>query len=602
MPTVPLPEAARQATRAFGHALRPAQADAIDAALCDRDAIVLLPTGGGKSLCYQIPARARQIAGQGPTLVVSPLVALMDDQVRALQARGVAAVAVHSRARPALDDLRRAALVYASPERLTGLTFRRLLQRAQIAAIAIDEAHCISTWGHDFRPEFRALGELRSTFDVPITALTATATPRALDDIAQTLGLRDPVRVIGDLRRPNLALSVEHIAGDKDRALRVDALVREAIADGGRAIVYAGSRKRVRALADGLKKARLPAEWYHAGRTDAVRAEVQRRFTEGATRVLVATTAFGMGIDVPDVRIVVHAEAPGTLEGWWQEAGRAGRDGGPCRGVLLWSPKDAVLQQRLRGDSPPPGVEAGWRALRDAIEGTGCREQAVLSWLGTTVGPCGLCDACERPDRVREVAAASRARAKDQAIARAEKRHQDLSVEVCPEDLDQIVAFVGGMRRPCARTLVAKALRGSKARLAVRRGLPDVPGHGALAHLPELALIAAIDDLLDAGRLVRKGKKYPTVWLPDRPVRSGPPKARAPKATGLVAALKAFRSREARRRRWRAYMVFDNATLQALADQRPADMSALLAIPGFGPKRAERYGDKLLQLISENPT
>lgn len=575
--------------------LRPGQRAAIDASLLGRDALVLLPTGGGKSLCFQAPAVVRQRRGEGPTLVVSPLVALMDDQVQALAQRKIAAVAVHGRARPTLAELEAAALIYASPERLASPRFRATLARVGISAIAVDEAHCIASWGHDFRPEYRELSTLRESFDVPIAAFTATATLRARDEIVDVLRLRDPVRVVGDLRRTNLALSVETLASDKERAERTAVLVGEA----GRAIVYASSRRRVRALAEALKKAGTKADWYHAGRTEDVRKRIQQRFLDGDIKVLVATTAFGMGVDVPDVRMVVHAEAPGTLEGWWQEAGRAGRDGRPSRGVLLWAPKDLVLQARLRGSKPAPGSVAGFDALCAMARGTTCREAAVLDWLGEDTAPCGRCDACTDSTGVTEAADAAYAEARDKGRAKDAKRRADLSVDVSESDDQAIIDFVGGMRRPCSRTLVAKALRGGRSAMARRRGLLTVPGHGALKHVPEVALVAAIDRLLGEGRLVRKGKKYPTVWLPDksvRPASSSPSKK--PRPTGLAAVLKDFRKREARKRRWRAYQVFDNKTLEALASLRPATTEALLAVPGFGPTRTERYGAKLLALLA----
>lgn len=579
---------------------RPGQKAAITASLDGRDVVVLLPTGGGKSLCYQLPAVVRHRDGAGPTLVISPLIALMDDQVASLVRRGIPAIAAHGRSRPTLAELRAQALIYASPERVKAPAFRKLLKQAGIAAIAVDEAHCIAQWGHDFRPEYALLGVLRDEFDVPITALTATATPKTLGEIANSLHLDDPIRVVADLRRPNLSLAIEHHRGDLVRTERTAALIREHLGT-GRAIVYAATRKRVRAIAEALVKAKIPAGWYHAGRTDLARARAQAAFDDSRTRVLVATTAFGMGVDVPDVRLVVHAEAPGTLEGWWQEAGRAGRDGKPAHAVLLWSPKDEVTHARLRGESAAPGVDAGWDALKSGAYGSVCREQTVVSWLsGETSPPCGRCDACRRPTDTQRSAADARATVAAGRKARADQRKEDLAVTPSSDEDAAILAFVDAMRRPCGRALVAKGLRGSTAKAVRRRGLVSTEGHGSLKHLPELAIIAAIDRLLAEGRLARKGKKYPTVWMPSKPVRSADatPKARAPRHAGLNGKLRDLRKKEARKRRWRAYQVFDNATIAAIVDARPRTFDDLLAIKGLGEKRIERYGKAILELVA----
>ncbi|MBA3538636.1 MAG: ATP-dependent DNA helicase RecQ, partial [Deltaproteobacteria bacterium] len=343
---------------AFGFGeLRPGQREAIEAVLGGRDAIVLLPTGAGKSLCYQAPAVLLARAGRGTTIVVSPLIALMNDQVSALRGRGIAAAAIHSQ----LDDEERLeaiaalqrgelALLYISPERAVMDGFKRLLARAPIGLLAIDEAHCVSQWGHDFRPEYLRLAELREVIRVPAIALTATATPRVMAEIATSLELRDPAIVRGDFRRPNLAFEVQHHVRDE---ARIDATIAALDAAGlrsrtgpGRGIVYCSTRKKAETVAAALGKAGFAAGYYHAGRTGLARDRAQRGFALGKTRVLVATCAFGMGIDYPDVRVIVHFQAPGSLEAYYQEAGRAGRDGLPGRCILLFGAGDLVTQRR----------------------------------------------------------------------------------------------------------------------------------------------------------------------------------------------------------------------------------------------------------------
>ncbi|MBN2800775.1 MAG: ATP-dependent DNA helicase RecQ [Deltaproteobacteria bacterium] len=591
----------------FGHtAFRDGQGEAAGALLAGRDALVLLPTGGGKSLCYQLPALARAEAGLGPTLVVSPLIALMEDQLVGLRAKGIQAVALHSgmgwdEVKAARSQMAASTLIYASPERLKSKRFLRLLQDAGVGAAAVDEAHCVSEWGHDFRPDYLNLGMLKETLGLPVMAVTATATPRTLDEIQAVLRLSSPEVVIGSYYRPNLAFSVELHQGDKVRTARVVALVREALAGPGRVLVYAATRKRVKALAEALRAAGLPAGWYHAGRTDLARQRAQSALLSGKSRVLVATNAFGMGVDLPDVRLVVHANAPGTLEAWVQEAGRAGRDGEPARCVMLYAAMDALTRARIRGASAKPGVEAGWKALQDVIYGTRCRQQMAIDYLGGPQGPpCGRCDACLEGAQVSQAVDSAREVLRERAAARAEERDQALSIRLEPAEEAEVVRFVAALSKPAGARLVALGLRGSRAKLVLSRTLDQNPAYGALKHLPELTLVHGIEAMLEAGTLARRGKKYPTVWLPDKRVRPAQSAPKRPRATGLDAALRRYRRAQARQRRWKPYQVFPDAVIEAIVAERPRYEAALLAIPGMGPTRMERYGEALLALIRDH--
>jgi ATP-dependent DNA helicase RecQ len=595
----------------FGHAaFRPGQREAVAASLAGRDAVVVLPTSGGKSLCYQVPAVALWRAGRGPTLVVSPLVALMTDQVAALARRGIPAAALH-RATPSaerkqvLSDPRAFALLYASPERLADLRFVRVLARAGVARVAIDEAHCIHEWGHDFRKDYLALGALKSALAAPTLALTATASPRLASAIAESLGLVDPLHVRVPFDRPELALSVEHLRGDDARAERCAALLREAgLGDrgAGRAIVYAATRKRTRAVMQVLKRSGIAGGYYHAGRTAGAREQAQEAFRAGEHAVMVATTAFGMGIDLPDVRLVVHVQAPATLEAYAQQAGRAGRDGRSSRCVLLYGPADALTHARLRGDTPSPGAVEGWDALQDYVYGVTCRRTMLAARFGDVVPQCGVCDACTDPERVQREVARRRAELRDAADARASRRAADDAVELTAEQHDAIVAFVDALRRPAGRTVVAVALRGGRTKRVRRLRLQDNPAFGALGGVPERAIVRAIDHLLEEGRLAAKGRKYPTVWIPEKRVR-GAAAPRAPRTpeTGLAAALRNFRLREARRRRWKPYQVFPDAVLKAIVVTRPHSVADLLALPGMGPKRIEKFSHGILELVAATP-
>ena len=590
---------------------RAGQIEAVDAFMDGQDVMVLLPTGGGKSACFQIPAVVQWRAGNGLTLVVSPLIALMDDQVQALTAREVLAVALHSgqdtsTRKEALQDRHQAALVYVSPERLATSGFRRWLARQKVAGLVVDEAHCISEWGHDFRPKYREIGQIRSIIEesngrTPVMAVTATATPRVMDEIAQELHLRQPKRVVGELYRHNLSFQVEHIQGDNARLARVASLIKAA--PEGRVVVYAATRNRAKAVSDGLRRLGLSASYYHAGRTAGARENAAKAFSEGRRPILVATSAFGMGIDQPDVRLVVHIQATGTLEAYFQEAGRAGRDGRHARCVMLYAHSDAVTQARLRGRSPPPGAEAGWRALQDYAFGSICRQSAFERYfLHVDGSDCGVCDLCLDRAGVMEQVKEARAVSDDRRRHRQAKANKEAAVDLTEAILDDIVGFVSGLKRPVSKRMVALGLRGSRAKPVKRKGLASNPAFGRHKSVPESVLIRGVEHLLHEGRLAPRGKKYPTVWIPEKRIRSaqraGP---RAPAASGLKRALVNFRKREARRKKWKTYQIFNNATLDGIVLERPSTLAELEAVSGMGPRRVHRWGVAIIELVGMHP-
>ena len=353
---------------------RPGQEEAAGAVLAGRDLVAVMPTGSGKSLCFQLPAQLLE----GVTLVVSPLIALMKDQVDGLRARGLGAAAIHSlmggAQRSATEaDLAagRLRLLYVAPERLAHPGFRASLQRTRVARLIVDEAHCISQWGHDFRPDYTRLGELRAVLGVPAAAFTATATPDVRRDIARQLGMADPVEIVTGFERPNLTLSVEPARARADKARALDRLLRD---PGPPGIVYAATRKNVEMWAAHLEELGLRAGQYHGGLRDEERERVQDLFLAGRLDVIAATNAFGMGVDKADLRFVAHADVPGSLEAYYQEVGRAGRDGKPSRGALLFSPADVRTQEFfLAGSNPPPeAFRRAWQAL-----GSGADEKEI---------------------------------------------------------------------------------------------------------------------------------------------------------------------------------------------------------------------------------
>jgi ATP-dependent DNA helicase RecQ len=613
----------------FGHAaFRAGQEAAVDAVLAGRDAIVLLPTGAGKSLCYQVPAAV--LARQGrTTLVVSPLIALMNDQVAALTGRGIAAAALHSHQD---DDARRAAigalmrgelaLLYVSPERAVLDGFRRLLARAPIGMLAIDEAHCVSQWGHDFRPEYARLAELREVIDAPVIALTATATPRVLAELARLLGLRAPELVRGDFARPNLAFEVRHLGRDEARLeATIEALERAGLRQrhgAGRGIVYCATRKKSEAVAAALKSAGFAVGHYHAGRTALARERAQEAFGLGRTRVLCATSAFGMGIDFPDVRVIVHFQTPGSLEAYYQEAGRAGRDGLPGRCLLLYGPGDLVTQRRLHELEGGSALTA--RRREEALEAVTayafaerCRQQVLCAHFtgGGEHAACGRCDVCVDPE-------GTRARRAARPGAAGGEDAEDAEIVPLPAAARQlIVDAVGALGRGVGRLNLARALRGSRGKAMTAHGLLHLPQHGLLHDASEASILAAIDELVKERRLVRRGRKYPTLALPGagragraQPGLFGPmtpaspartrgagARRRLPRTTDVKLELDRYRKRMARRLRWKTYMVLQRATIVAIDQHRPTSHADLLRIPGLGPAKIARFGDDILAVV-----
>jgi ATP-dependent DNA helicase RecQ len=582
----------------FGHAEpRPGQREAIDGVLGGRDVVVLLPTGAGKSSCYQVPAVALARSGQGTTVVVSPLIALMNDQVGGLGARGVAAAAVHSQ----LDDAARGdairafvrgelAVLYVSPERAVLDGFKRMLARTPIALVAIDEAHCVSQWGHDFRPEYMRLHELREVVAAPVVALTATATPRVLHEIVGGLALRDPVIVRGDFRRPNLAFEVQHHRGDADRLAATIAVLDRAGLRGrtgpGRGIVYCSTRKKTETVAADLQAAGFAAMHYHAGRTGLARDRAQRAFELGRARVLVATSAFGMGVDYPDVRAIVHFQAPGSLEAYYQEAGRASRDGNPGRCVMLFGAADLVTQRRLSdgaGGGAAHRHEEALATLERYANAARCRQQILCAHFtgGEDVIACGICDICVDPLRARAVRQAP----------------VEPAAVLAAADQQLIVDAVAALRRGVGKLNLARALRGSRAKAMIAHGLVHLPQFGKLVEVSEASIVATIDQLIAERRLVRRGRKYPTVALPGPAVARRPRAARAPRTAGVTFELDRYRKRMARQLKWKTYMVFPRSVIAAIDRQRPTSREALARIAGLGPSKIARFGDDILAVV-----
>jgi ATP-dependent DNA helicase RecQ len=590
---------------------RPLQREAIDAVLSKRDSILVLPTGGGKSLCFQLPALVDpepDVANPKSSLalVISPLIALMKDQVDGLVSQGIPAACLHSgqtsaERKQALELVRSGAcrLLYVAPERAVGDTasqFAALVSEHGVRYVAVDEAHCISQWGHDFRPEYRQLAALRTTLGVPFHAFTATATPRVRSDIAAELRLSAPAVLVGEFDRPNLTYRVRPRADLK-------AQVRDVLARHPReaGILYCLSRREVEAVASWLSAEGVRALPYHAGLDDAVRHANQDAFLNEQADVMVATVAFGMGIDRSDVRFVLHLGAPRSLEHYQQEAGRAGRDGLAAECVLLASTADFARWRSLL-ESSGEWSEQARLLLRDMeryAAATSCRHRALVEYFGQPLHrvPCEACDWClGELERI------------DEPVVLAQK----------------ILSAVARTGQRWGVGHVAAVLRGESNEQVVARGHDRLSVFGLLSAVPPVELRNCIDQLTQAGFLERVGDQYPTLQITGpgldllrghtecvlfrqprpRGRRSRRRAAASPAAGAAEAALferlRTLRAVLARARGVPPYVVFHDTTLRALAVRRPASLSDLLEIPGIGERKAEVYGSALLEEIARD--
>ena len=585
--------------KVFGHAdFRGVQGEIVAHVAGGGDALVLMPTGGGKSLCYQLPALLRE----GTALVVSPLIALMQDQVAALKQLGVRAAFLNSTLDgKQVQETERALLageldlLYVAPERLMMPRMLELLGQSRLALFAIDEAHCVSQWGHDFRPEYLQLSVLHERFpEVPRIALTATADPQTREEIVRRLALGEARVFVSSFDRPNIRYTIVDKQEPREQLL---AFIREEH-EGEAGIVYCLSRKKVDETAAWLEKHGIRALPYHAGMEAEDRARNQERFQREDGIVVVATIAFGMGIDKPDVRFVAHLDLPKSIEGYYQETGRAGRDGQPADAWMTYGLADVVQLRRMieQGEGSEDYRRVSFAkldALLGLCESAGCRRVRLLAYFGEASEPCGNCDTCLSPPETWDATEAARKALS--AIYRTGQRfgavhlidvlRGNASERVTKWDHDRLPVFGIG------KDLDENTWRGVFRQLvALGYAAPDHDAFGGLRLTDAARPVLKGEVGVEMRRVVARGKA-------SRSRRTAPGAELPPADQGLLAALKAWRMNEARAQGVPPYVVFHDATLVAIAATKPRDLEALARIPGIGARKLERYGAALLDSL-----
>ncbi len=581
----------------FGlHEFRPRQQEIIENLIAGEDAFVLMPTGGGKSLCYQLPALLRP----GVALVVSPLISLMKDQVDALTANGVAAAYYNStlpaeKARQVLASLHAGELdlLYVAPERLMNPGFLDRLSEIAISLIAVDEAHCVSQWGHDFRPEYAALGALREHFPgIPLLALTATADAHTREDIVSVLRLEHAARYVASFDRPNIRYTVL----EKHRGMdQLTQFLKNQGSDSG--IVYALSRKRTEELATHLEVQGMSVAAYHAGLPAAVRQDVQERFIKDDLQIVVATVAFGMGIDKPNVRYVVHYDMPKNIEGYYQETGRAGRDGLPSEALLLFGAQDVASARRMLEQNQNPEqrrIETHkLQAMVGFAESLTCRRRVLLGYFSEHLDEdCGNCDICLNPPETFD------------ATVQAQK----------------VLSCVYRVGERFGIKHVVDVLRGADTERVRNLGHDKLSTYGIGNEMSDAEWTSIVRQLIHRGLLTQDIAHYSVLKLTEqaRPVLKGEEqlvlarpriktktrkRSRAaaglePGDEGLFEALRALRKSLAEEQGVPPYVVFGDATLVEMARRRPSSDEELMMITGVGEKKLQRYGPEFLYTIS----
>lgn len=584
----------------FQH-FREGQKEAILALLAKQDLLVIFPTGGGKSLIYQL---ASILYPTGVSIVISPLISLMQDQVTYLKSLGIPAEYCNS-TQDELDQKRalsravngKIKLLYISPERATSSYFKHLLEQMQVNFVVVDEAHCISQWGHDFRPEYRKIHELRtisSLKSIPFASFTATATKKVKNDIINSLNLKNPTIIQTGYYRNNLEFEIFYFDTETEKESLLLDLISNFKQD-GKIIIYCSTRKKTEEVQKILLTNGIKSGVYHAGKKNEVRESIQNSYTLGKYRILVATNAFGMGIDYPDVRMIIHYQTPASLEAYYQEAGRAGRDGKPARCILFCKESDFSIQSfLLRKQSNYKGMATLLSEMRAYTMSNLCRQVYLCNYFGQEISNCGKCDICKQQNLK-----------KIQAYIDKQQQKSELKISkirnLLPEQEEILFNCIRTYSKMYGKKIISKILRGSSSIEILRRKLNFSPHYGKLKHVSEESIQNAIDLAIESKKILISGNKYPKLYLPEIKEKKVLSKKDKFESTdirkNLLKKLKNYRDYQAKKLKWKKFMVFQNIVLSRIAEQKPRTLEELSMVKGVGEIKLHQFGKDILEII-----
>lgn len=582
-----LVKAQQQLQQYFGYEMfRDGQQQAIESVLAGHDTLIIMPTGGGKSICYQVPA----LALEGTTIVISPLISLMKDQVDMLQASGIAAAFINSSQSYEesqhvlhLARMGQLKLLYIAPERLEHDAFCMELASLRVPLIAIDEAHCISQWGHDFRPSYRIIPRMRELWQVPptVVALTATATPHVREDINQLLGILDEHTFITGFQRENLAFSV--LRGERREHYILDYVKNN---EGEAGIIYAATRKAVESISELLAKKGVNVGKYHGGMADHERSSMQQRFLNDELSVMVATNAFGMGINKTNVRYVIHYQMPRNMESYYQEAGRAGRDGLPSACILLYASADEQTQRFLidqaQDRSRIPFELTKLQEMIDYCHTEDCLQQYITAYFGEQTAKCGKCNHCQD-----------------------DRPQQDVTV-----DAQKVLSCVIRMGQKFGKAITSQVLAGAKNKKVAEFGFERLPTYGIMKGMTAKDIAQFIEFCIAEKLIGVSTGQFPTIFVTEKGKevltgkqlvmkRSMPVVVKVVEDDPLFDRLRELRKQIATAENVPPYVVFSDKTLREMSAMQPTTTSAFLAINGVGENKLEKYGQAFMQAIAD---